>query len=119
MSDDRPAADLVTYSLIRMPPPAAGRTDIAVFSRSVGMHPQLVRRLVALGVLEPERDAAGALWFSPDHASALARARRLRTGLGLSWAAVLVVTALLDRIAGLEHELRRTGARQSARRSWG
>lgn len=118
MNDDRPAVDLITYSLVRVPSPAAGPADIAVFSRSVGMHPQLVRRLVALGLLEPERDGAGTLWFGPDQTSVLARARRLRTGLGLSWAAVLVVIGLLDRIADLERELRHAGARQAARRPW-
>ncbi|MEU8610089.1 chaperone modulator CbpM [Actinoplanes sp. NPDC048791] len=118
MNDDRPAHEPATYALIRMPSPAAGRADIAVFSRSAGMHPQLVRRLVALGVLEPERDAAGVLWFGPDQASALARARRLRAGLGLSWTALLIVTDLLDRIAGLEQELRSTAARHAAGRPW-
>jgi len=118
VSDDRPAPELVSYALTRMPSPAAGRADITAFSRSAGMHPRLIHRLVALGVLEPERDAAGALWFGLDQASALARARRLRAGLGLSWAALLVVTDLLDRIADLERELRRTAARQAAGRPW-
>jgi chaperone modulatory protein CbpM len=118
VNDDRPAQERATYALIRMPSPAAGRTDITVFSRSAGMHPQLVRRLVGLGVLEPERDAAGVLWFGPDQASALARARRLRAGLGLSWTALLIVTDLLDRIAGLERELRSTAGRHAAGRPW-
>jgi hypothetical protein len=50
---------------------------------------------------------------------ALARAHRLRAGLGLNWAALLVVTDALDRIADLERELRRTAARQAAGRPWG
>jgi hypothetical protein len=110
--------EVVSYALIRMPSPAADRADITAFSRSAGMHLRLIRRLVVLGVLEPERDAAGALWFGPNQASALARARRLRAGLGLSWATLAVVTDLLDRITDLERDLRRTAARQAAGRPW-
>jgi len=39
--------------------------DLDTFARAAGAHPDLVRRLVALGLLEPERDAAGELWFTP------------------------------------------------------
>lgn len=105
MTDDRHDSEQVTYALIRMPSPT-GRADITGFSHSVGMHPRMVRRLVTLGVLEPDLDITGDWWFGPQQASALARARRLRAGLGLSWAAVFVVTGLLDRIADLERELR-------------
>jgi chaperone modulatory protein CbpM len=118
VTDDRPAQEPASYALIRLPSPANGRADLLAFSRSAQMHPRLILRLVALGVLEPERDSAGALWFGPDQASALARARRLRAGLGLSWVALLVVTDLLDRIADLERDLRRTAARQVAGRPW-
>ena len=118
MTGARPIPEHLTYALIRIPSPAAGRASLGAFSRNAGLHPQLIRRLVALGVLEAERDAAGTLWFGPDQVSALARARRLRAGLGLSWAALAVVTDLLDRIAGLEGELRRSAAREAADRRW-
>jgi hypothetical protein len=71
------------------------------------MHPDLVVRLVALGLLDPVRDAAGELWFPPAQLAAAARLQRLRAGLGLNYAALGLVVELLDRIAGLEAELRR------------
>ena len=78
----------------------------------------MVRRLVALGILDPERDAAGDLWFERDQLFALARVRRLRTGLGVSYAALGLVIDLLDRVAALEHELRVTTSRRTGGSSW-
>jgi chaperone modulatory protein CbpM len=80
--------------------------DLATFSRAGAAHPELVRRLVALGLLEADQDAAGALWFAPAQLVALARIQRLRAGLGLNYAAVGVVLDLLDRVADLERQLR-------------
>lgn len=86
--------------------------DLDTFARASGAHPDLVRRLVALGLLEPERDATGALRFPPAQLIALARIQRLRAGLGLNYAAIGVVVELLDRVADLERQLRtRTGGR--------
>ena len=68
--------------------------------RSVtGVHPELVRRLVALGLLDVTRDAQGRLWFDPSQVTAMARIQRLRTGLNLNYAALGLVVELLDRIA--------------------
>ena len=83
------------------------RMSLDTFSRSCGLHPDVVRRLVALGLLDPARDSAGGLWFSAGQVAAMARIQRLRTGLALNYAAVGVVVDLLDRIAELESELRR------------
>jgi len=89
----------------------AGADKVAVNTAAV-RDPDLVRRLVALGLLEPERDAAGELWFTPAQLIALARIQRLRAGLGLNYAAIGVVVELLDRVADLERQLRtRTGGR--------
>jgi chaperone modulatory protein CbpM len=87
----------VTYALSR---PA--RLDLESFARLTGTHPDLVRRLVTLGVLDAETDPAGRLWFAPSQAAAMARAQRLRAGFGLNYAAIGLVTDLLDRIAALE-----------------
>jgi chaperone modulatory protein CbpM len=87
------------------------RRDIALdldsFARRSGLHPDLVRRLVALGLLEPERDAAGRLWFAPTQLLAVARIQRLRAGFALNYAAIGLVVDLLDRIGELEAAQRR------------
>ena len=88
------------------------RFNLDAFARATGTHPDLIRRLVALGVLEADRDAAGELWFAESQVAAMARIQRLRAGFGLNYAAVGLVTDLLDRIAVLEaaiQEARRPG----------
>jgi chaperone modulatory protein CbpM len=82
------------------------RIDLETFARAVVMHPELVRRLVTLGLLEAYVDAAGELWFPPTQLSAAARVQRLRTGFGMNYASLGLVTELLDRIARLERALR-------------
>lgn len=73
----------------------------SVAARS-GTHPELVRRLVALGLLDAIRDVNGRLWFPPSAPAAIAMIQRLRDGLLLNYAAVGVVLDLLARIAVLE-----------------
>jgi chaperone modulatory protein CbpM len=108
----------MTYPLTRTPGPALGRLSLTAFSHTGGVHPEMVQRLVALGILDPERDAAGNLWFGRDQLLALARVRRLRAGLGVNYAALGLVIDLLDRVAALERELRVTTSRRTGGRSW-
>jgi chaperone modulatory protein CbpM len=75
--------------------------DLEAFSRAAGIHPDLVRRLVTLGLLEPSPEPGG-LSFNRDQIAAAARIRRLRERLALNYAAIGLVTELLDRIADLE-----------------
>ena len=82
------------------------RLDLAAFARESGTHPELIRRLVALGLLDARQDPAGELWFSRGQFAALGRVQRLRAGFALNYAAVGLVTDLLDRIAVLEAALR-------------
>jgi chaperone modulatory protein CbpM len=95
------ATTTVTYALTR---PA--RLDLDSFARVTGTHPDLVRKLVSLGLLDAESDAAGRLWFAPSQRAALARVQRLRAGFALNYAAIGLVTDLLDRIAVLEAAVR-------------
>jgi DNA-binding transcriptional MerR regulator len=63
-------------------------------------------RLVALGLVDADRDAGGQLWFSPAQLAVMARIQRLRAGLALNYAAIGLVSDLLDRITVLETALR-------------
>ena len=97
----------MTHALIHMRAPRGQRLmSIDAFTRATGTHPELVRRLVTLGIIDARRDPVGELWFSPDEVSALARVQRLRAGFALNYAAIGLVTDLLDRIAVLEAALR-------------
>jgi hypothetical protein len=101
MSAARPAAVYVMTA-----PSRIGMDD---FAARAGMHPDLVRRFVALGLLNAWRDPSGDLWFAPAELATVARVRRLRAGLSLNYAAVGLVIDLLDRIHQLEAALRRAG----------
>lgn len=101
----------MTYALIPSPRSSDKPLSLEAFARATSTHPDLVRRLVALGVVNAEYDRAGNLWFSPDEVGALARVQRLRACFALNYAAVGLVTDLLDRIAALQAALR--GSRRS------
>jgi chaperone modulatory protein CbpM len=77
----------VTYAMVRAP-----RLSLEEFAMVTGLHPDLIRRLVALGLIDARRDSAG---------------------FALNYAAIGLVTDLLDRIAVLEAALR--GARRPGR----
>ncbi|MDP9429836.1 MAG: chaperone modulator CbpM [Actinomycetota bacterium] len=102
----------MTYTLVRRS--RAQLLDLDTFARRARLHPDLVRRLIALGLLEAERDGAGALWLAPAELATVARIQRLRAGFSLNYAAVGLVLDLLDRIEALEAALRRQPARTAA-----
>ena len=101
----------MSHALVR---PA--RLDLETFARAAAVHPDLIRRLVALGLVDADRDTVGELWFSPAQLRVVARIQRLRAGFALNYAAIGLVTDLLDRIAVLEAALR--SSRQPGGRSW-
>jgi chaperone modulatory protein CbpM len=82
------------------------RLNLDAFARETHTHPDLVRRLVALGLLDADRDAAGELWFARSQVAVMGRVQRLRAGFALNYAAVGLVLDLLDRISDLEATLR-------------
>ena len=87
------------------------RLDLNLYSRLTGVHPELIRRLVRLGLLEVTRDARGDLWFDPSQVAAMARIQRLRSGLGLNYASLGLVLDLLDRITELQNTTTRDHTR--------
>jgi hypothetical protein len=84
----------------------AAPLSLDTFAAMTGLHPDLVRRLVALGLIDAVRDSAGELWFPRGQVAAVGRVQRLRAGFALNYGAIALVTDLLDRIAALETALR-------------
>jgi chaperone modulatory protein CbpM len=80
--------------------------DVETFARAAGIHPEMARRFVTLGIIEATYDANGDLRFAPDQIAPAARVQRLRAGFALNYAAVGLVAQLLDRIAELERSSR-------------
>jgi hypothetical protein len=72
--------------------------EVRTLAREAGVHPDVVRHFVALGLLEP---------YPRDAAARIARAARLRRDLGLNWAGAVLACELLARIDELERRLRR------------
>jgi chaperone modulatory protein CbpM len=83
-----------------------------------GVHPQLISRFVALGLVEASRDESGRLWFSAAAPATIARIQRLRAGLSLNYASLGLVLDLLDRIDQLEAALRRSARQGKERTPW-
>jgi hypothetical protein len=80
---------------------------LEVLASEAGLHPELVRRFVALGLLEPAGGSLQAPLSWRDAAARLARASRLRRDLGLNYAGAVLACELLERIDALEQRLRR------------
>jgi chaperone modulatory protein CbpM len=72
-------------------------------ARESGLHPDVVRRLVSLGLIRPT--------YSPSAPALLARAARLRRDLGLDYAGAVLACELLARIDDLQAQLDRSRPR--------
>jgi hypothetical protein len=87
-----------TYALRRVQRPGMfAAVELEQLGREAGVHPDVVRRLVRLGLIA-----------SPggDSAAQLAKAVRLRRDLGLNYAGAVLACELLARIADLEARVR-------------
>jgi chaperone modulatory protein CbpM len=82
------------------------RYGLDAFAARSGVHPDLLRRFVALGLIDAERDSTGRLWLRPDQFAAVARIQRLHSELSLNYAAIGLVLDLLDEIDALHAQAR-------------
>ncbi|MFG2056176.1 chaperone modulator CbpM [Micromonospora sp. NPDC048930] len=92
------------YALVRRA--ASVGLTVEQFAAAAGLHPGMVSRMVALGLLDADPGPAGAALLPVGQVARAARIVRLRAGLGLNYTAVGVVLDLLDRIEELEAALR-------------
>lgn len=105
-------------SVVVRRPAAEGRgAALETVAREAGMHPEVVLRLVRLGLVEPVGGTSQQPLFARDAAARLARAARLRRDFGIDYAGAVLAAELLARIERLERQLRRyeTPAGRSSR----
>jgi len=93
-----------TIALARRP---TALVELDVLAREAGLHPDVVRVLVRLGLVEPQGGTSAKPLFDRAGAAQLARAARLRRDLGLDYAGAVLASELLARIDDLEERLRR------------
>jgi hypothetical protein len=84
------------------------RLGTSAVESATGIHPELLRRFVALGLVETETGSRGDPSFPPSVLIRIARIQRLHADLSLNYAAIGLVLDLLDRIDRLEAELGRS-----------
>ena len=86
--------------------PALGeRLSLEALAAAAELHPGLVERFVAYGLLEPVIEEERALWFEVKAVLRLRVIRRLQEDLGINLPGVAAVLDLLERIEALEREL--------------
>ncbi len=94
------------YPPTRYPPARVSRYRLDAFARRTGLHPELLHRYVALGLVDAHPDRGGQLWFDAADLATVARIRRLHNDLSLNYAAVGLVLDLLDEIERLQARAR-------------
>jgi chaperone modulatory protein CbpM len=88
-----------------------GLVGLESLAAAAGLHPEVVRRLVRLGLIEACGGTRAAPLFRRQDAPLLARAARLRRDLGLNYAGAVLACELLARIDELERRLTYTSTR--------
>jgi DNA-binding transcriptional MerR regulator len=83
-----------------------GRVGVDALAGLAGLHPDVVRRLISLGLVEPSGGTRATPLFRRADAARLARAIRLRRDLGLNYAGAVLACELLARIDELEERPR-------------
>ncbi len=85
---------------------------VEVLSRETRLDPHVIRRFVALGLIERHGGTAAAPLFRSTDAQLLARAARLRSDLELNYAGAALASELLARIDELERALHERAAHE-------
>jgi DNA-binding transcriptional MerR regulator len=98
-------AGIATRTGTRLATRGAGPVGIESLARLAGIHPELVRRLIRLGLIEPSGGTTAAPRFRRQDALLLERAMRLRRDLGLNYAGAVLACELLAQIDQLERRL--------------
>jgi MerR family transcriptional regulator, heat shock protein HspR len=81
--------------------------SIRELAQSCKVRPDLVTRLVTLGLLDPVgRDVSGEPWFEAGAVPLLLKILRLRYDLGINYAGIGVVLELMDRMDRMEERIR-------------
>jgi hypothetical protein len=109
------AAQAVRRTGTRLAIHGQGLVGVEALAREAGLHPELVRRLTGLGLIEASGGTRAMPLFRRQDAAVLARAARLRRDLGLNYAGAVLACELLARIDELE---RRLPDRQSEVIAW-
>ena len=91
-----------TSAGVRLVSRGRGTISLEVLATQAGLAPDLVRRLVGLGLIEPCGGTRVAPLFRRQDAALLDRALRLRRDLGLNYAGAILTCELLARIDELE-----------------
>jgi hypothetical protein len=99
------ATRTTTRTGTRLATRGAALVGVERLAREAGIHPGLVSRLIALGLIEPGGGTAAAPLYRRQDAPMLARAARLRRDLGLNYAGAVLACELLARIDELERQL--------------
>ena len=84
---------------------AAGLLTLEEVAQHCGLHPDLVHRLVVLGLIDPVEEFPEL--FPPEVTIRIQRVLRLRRDLGINYNAAALILDLLDRIEELERRVRR------------
>jgi hypothetical protein len=79
--------------------------SLQVVATECGLHPDVVERFVALGIIDPIETHP--YYFTPDATLRIQRLLRLRRDLGVNYNAAGLILELLERIEDLEARLRR------------
>jgi chaperone modulatory protein CbpM len=92
--------DLIAYE-----PCSSDRISLASLAARAGLHPELVERFIAFGLLTPSEPSADPQLFDGEALLRLGKIRRLRRDLQLNLSGVAIALDLVERIERLEREI--------------